>query len=255
MLHNYMLSLDGIAEMGREVIYYDQIGCGKSSIPESRPDFWSAELFEEELGVMREALGLEECHIIGQSWGGMLAMQYALSQPQGVKSMVGASSPASIPLWVEEANRLLEWMPADMKAAIEKGLAEENYESPEYLAASDEYYRRHVINIDPVPDYVIESLSNAGEVYHVMQGYNEFMVIGKLKNWDITGRLHEITIPTLLTSGVTDEATPWIVKKEFDLIPDCEWALLMGTHLVHVEKKDEYNRIVEDFLSRKEGRK
>jgi proline-specific peptidase len=248
-LHNYLKSLDGVAELGREVIYYDQLGCGNSPTPDD-PDLWTTQLWQEEIDVVREALGLDEVHILGQSWGGMLAMQYAIAQPKGVKSMVVASSPASMTLWESEAMRLLQWLPTPMKEAIEKGLAEGQYDSPEYLEAADEYYRRHVCYLDPQPDYVAYSFSHMGPVYHTMQGYNEFMVIGKLTGWDVTDRLPEITIPTLVTSGVMDEATPLIAKQIHDLIPNSEWALLMGTHLVHVELKDEYNRVVEDFFSR-----
>jgi proline iminopeptidase/L-proline amide hydrolase len=248
-LHNYLKSLDGVAEMGREVIYYDQLGCGNSPTP-YLPDLWSQELWLEEIDVLRDALGLDEVHLLGQSWGGMLAMLYAIGQPQGVKSMVVASSPASIPLWVSEANRLIEWLPEEHRNAIVKGLAEEDYESPEYLAASEVYYLRHVCNLVPQPDYVEYSFSHMGEVYHVMQGYNEFMVVGKMADYDVVDQLPSIKIPTLVTSGTVDEATPLIAKQIFDGIPGCEWALLEGTHLVHVEQKDLYNQTVEDFFSR-----
>jgi proline iminopeptidase/L-proline amide hydrolase len=164
--------------------------------------------------------------------------------------MVIASSPASIPLWVSEANRLIEWLPEEHREALQKGLREGDYESPEYLAASEVYYLRHVCNMVPQPDYVEYSFANMSEVYHVMQGYNEFMVIGKMADYDVTADLPNVTIPTLVTSGLMDEATPLIAKQVADLIPGAEWELLMGTHLVHVELKDEYNRIVEDFFSR-----
>ncbi|GHV96079.1 proline iminopeptidase [Spirochaetia bacterium] len=249
--HNYLESMEDIADFGREVIFYDQLGCGNSTIP-SNPDLWSAKLFEEEIDVMRKALGLEKVHILGQSWGGMLLMQYAISRPKGIISMVVASSPASMDLWLSEANRLIDWLPPEMAGALKKADASGDYTSPDYKAAYAEYYRRHVCNLDPYPDFVSASFDNMGEPYYVMQGNSEFVVTGKLKGWDVTGDLHKITIPTLLTSGVMDEATPLIVKTIYDRIPDCEWALIMGTHLVHVEQRDEYNRIVEEFLSRKE---
>jgi proline iminopeptidase/L-proline amide hydrolase len=249
-LHNYLKSLDGLAAAyGREVIYYDQLGCGKS--PGGDPELWDTTLWVEELDVMRDALGLDEVHLLGQSWGGMLAMQYALTQPKGVKSMVVASSPASIPLWEEEANRLLSYLPQAEQDAIHKGLDEEVYDSPEYLAAADVFYDRHVAHFpDGMPADVEYSLANAGECYYTMQGYNEFMVIGKLKGWDITDRLHEITIPTLLTSGHADEASPLIVKEIYDRIPGAEWELLRGTHMVHAERPEEYNALVEAFFEK-----
>jgi pimeloyl-ACP methyl ester carboxylesterase len=79
------------------------------------------------------------------------------------------------------------------------------------------------------------------------------MVIGKLKGWDVTSRLHEITVPTLLVSGVSDEVTPLLVKEEYDRIPKAEWHLLPGTHLIHVEQRETYNHLVEKFLSKQES--
>lgn len=245
-------SLDDLAKMGRSIIYYDQLGCGKSPVP-SNPDLWSTGLWEEEIDVVREALNLTEVHILGQSWGGMLAMQYAISKPKGIKSMVVASSPASIALWVEEANRLISYLPKQMQEAIYEGENNKNYTSPAYKEAYDEYYKRHVCNMDSYPDYVDRSFSQAGEVYMVMQGASEFVVQGKLRGWDVTDQLATITIPTLLTSGDMDEATPLIVKNIYDRIPNCEWELLHGTHLVHVEKRDEYNNVINNYLNKMEA--
>ncbi len=252
-LHNYLESLDGIAEKyGRQVIYYDQTGCGKSATP-PRPDVWSAEYLEEELVEVRRALHLDHIHLLGQSWGGMLAMQYATHLPAGIASMVVASSPASIPLWVKEANRLRSYLPEDMQEALKRADVDGDYERPEVVAASDEYYRRHVCKLDPYPDFVTASFDNMGEIYMVMQGASEFVVTGKLKDWDITADLHKITIPTLVTSGQLDEATPLIAKQVTDNIPGAKWVMFEGgTHLCHVEFADEYNEIVNNFMCQHE---
>jgi proline-specific peptidase len=249
--HNYLESLEDIADNGRQVIFYDQLGCGNSTIP-SNPALWEAKLWQEEIDVIRDALKLDKVHILGQSWGGMLLMQYAIAQPEGVISMIVASSPASMDLWLSEAGRLIGYLPSEMREALKKGDASGEVNTPEYKAAYDEYYRRHVCMLEPYPDFVSQSFSNMGEPYYVMQGNSEFVVTGKLKGWDVTGDLCKITIPTLLTSGVMDEATPFIVKTMYDRIPDCEWELLMGTHLVHVEQRETYNSIVENFMRKKE---
>ena len=99
------------AETGRRVIFYDQLGCGRSSIPESKPEMWTVQLYIDELNTLRQALGLDRIHLLGQSWGGMLGMEYALTQPQGLESLTVASSPASMIQWVEEANRGRRWSP------------------------------------------------------------------------------------------------------------------------------------------------
>ena len=90
------------------------------------------------------------------------------------------------------------------------------------------------------------------EVYHTMQGMSEFVVTGKLSHWSVVDKLADICIPTLVTSGTADEATPLISKQIVDGIPGAEWALLEGTHCVHLERVEEYNATVEEFLERHE---
>lgn len=249
--HDYLESLDDIAQMGRTVIYYDQLGCGKSLMP-SKPDMWNVKLWEEEIDVIRKALKLDEVHILGQSWGGMLAMQYAINHPVGIKSMVVSSSPASMKLWQSEAKRLISLLPETYKEAIENGELTGQYQTEEYQAALQEYYRRHVCSVIPKPEYVQRSDDQTGDVYKVMEGPSEFTVTGKLKDWDISEDLYKINIPTLLTSGTDDEATPFIMKEIYDRIPNCKWELLQGTHLVHVEQREKFNQIVHNFFEKHE---
>ncbi|MGN1338781.1 MAG: proline iminopeptidase-family hydrolase [Oscillospiraceae bacterium] len=252
--HDYLESLDGIAEKyGRQVIYYDQLGCGKSVVPGSHPDMWCAELWEEEVDVVRKALGLDKIHILGQSWGGMLTMQYAINkQPEGVSSIIIASSPASMDLWLSEANRLRSYLPEHMQTALKQADVDGDYSRPEVVEASDEYYRRHVCRIVPHPDFVDRSFDQMGEPYMVMQGASEFVVTGKMRDWDYSDRLDRINIPTLVTSGIDDEATPAISKQIYDGVKDCRWELIPGTHLCHVEYPDLYNSIVEKFMEEHE---
>lgn len=245
--HDYLESLDDIALMGRTVIYYDQLGCGKSVVP-SNPEMWNVNLWQQEIDVVRQALKLDEVHILGQSWGGMLAMQYAITLPEGIKSMVVSSSPASMKLWQQEAKRLIRLLSPKDQEAIEKAEKSNQYDTPEFQAAMAEYDRRHVCSILPKPEFVQRSNEQTGEVYAVMEGPSEFSVTGKLRDWDITEDLHKIKIPTLLTSGTDDEATPYIMKQILDQIPDCRWELLQGTHLVHVEQREAFNQIVNQFL-------
>lgn len=252
--HDYLESLDGIAEKyGRAVVYYDQLGCGKSRPEGSHPDIWCAELWEEELDVVRKALGLDRIHLLGQSWGGMLAIQYLINRkPEGVASAVIASSPASIPLWVEEAQRLISFMPQDMQDALAEAARTRDYSTPEAQRASAEYYRRHVCSLSPYPEYVSRSFDQMGESYTLTWGESEYVVTGNLQGWDYSDRLGEIKVPVLVTSGRADEASPVISKQLLDNIPDCRWELFPGTHLCHVENKDKYNLTVEQFMSEHE---
>ena len=99
--HDYIESLEDMARTGRRVIFYDQLGAGNSDRP-SDPEMWTVELFLDELRTIRDELALDRVHLFGSSWGGMLAMEYALTKPDGLASLVLASSPSSIPIWAEE---------------------------------------------------------------------------------------------------------------------------------------------------------
>jgi len=253
--HDYLEPLEALAATGRRVIFYDQLGAGNSEHVHN-PALWTVPLFVEELGVVRQALGLERVHIFGQSWGGMLAMQYALTQPAGLASLIVADSPASMLQWVAEANRLRALLPAEVQATLLAHEAAGTTTDPAYEQAMLVFYRRHVCRLDPWPDCVnrsFEKLAQAPEVYHTMNGPSEFHVTGVIKNWDIVDRLGEIHVPTLVLSGRYDEATPLIAETVQRGIPGAEWVLFEhSAHLPHVEETERCLRVVTDFLARRE---
>ena len=135
------------------MILYDQLGCGRSPYPDD-PAKWTVELFVDEVDAVRDALGLEHVHLLGQSWGGMLGMEYALTQPDRRREPVICDSPSSMPLWVSEANRLRAALPADVQETLLRHEREGTTDSAEYLAACDVFYDRHVCRVRPYPDYV-----------------------------------------------------------------------------------------------------
>lgn len=254
--HDYLESLDAMAATGRRVIYYDQLGCGNSSLPHPTPEMWTVELFVEEIDTVRKALGLERIHLLGQSWGGMLAMEYMLTQPKGIASLTIASSPASMKQWVAEANRLRAKLPVDVQAALDKHEAAGTTSDPEYVAATDAFYAQHVCRVLPRPDYVARSFRAIDvnpEVYNTMNGPNEFFVVGTLKKWDIIDRLPEISAPTLVTSGKYDEATPLIAGTVYTGIPGARWVTFdHSSHMAHVEETDRYIRVLSAWLAENE---
>ena len=198
--HDYMESMGELARGGRRVIMYDQLGCGKSPVP-SNPDMWTVELFVEEVDVVRQALGLERLHILGQSWGGMLGMEYALTQPEGVESLIICDSPGRMDLWVEEANRLRADLPSDVQETLLKHEQAGTTDDPAYEEACLVFYNRHVCRV-PWSDSVSRSFAQMpNEVYMTMNGPSEFHCIGTLRTWDVTPRLGEIDVPTLVISG------------------------------------------------------
>jgi len=252
--HNYCEPIaDVLAQTGRAAVLYDQIGCGNSThLPDKPKEFWTPELFMEELVLLTQHLGISnKYNIVGQSWGGMLGMQFAISKPKGLNAMVIADSPASMEVWVSEANKLRKELPPEVEATLLKHEAAETTEDPEYVAAVDVFYSRHLCRI-PQPPYVVasfEQLAADPTVYHTMNGPSEFHVIGSLKHWDIRPQLKEISTPTLLVSGQYDEATPAMVKEIHGLIPGSKWELFAeSSHMPHVEEPAKFKRVVAEFL-------
>ena len=252
--HNYCEPIaEVLAQTGRAAVLYDQIGCGNSThLPDKPKEFWTPQLFMEELVLLTEHLGISNKYdIVGQSWGGMLGMQFAITKPKGLNALVVADSPASMEVWVSEANKLRKELPPEVEATLLKHEAAETTEDPEYVAAVDVFYSRHLCRI-PQPPYVLasfEQLAADPTVYHTMNGPSEFHVIGSLKHWDIRPQLKEITTPTLLVSGEYDEATPAMVKEIHGLIPGSKWELFAeSSHMPHVEEPAKFKRVVSEFL-------
>ena len=249
MPHDYMESLGRMASTGRRVIFYDQLGCGRSDRPDD-PSLWTVGLFLDELRTVIDHLGLDRYHLLGSSWGGMLAMEHALTAPKGLASLVLASAPASIPQWIAEANRLRQDLRPDIQATLARHEADGTTDHPAYEAATMAFYRRHLCRLDPWPDALDRTFAGMGaQVYQTMFGPSEFHATGLLKDWDITARLPEIDIPTLVTSGKYDEATPLVAETVRDGIPGAEWVLFEhSAHMAFAEEPERYIQVLDGFL-------
>lgn len=248
--HNYVTSLSDLAEQsGRQVIYYDQIGCGKSVAP-SDPSRWVPELFLKELENLITFLHIGKHHVFGNSWGGMLAIEYAATQPKDLVSVILSSSPISIPQWNTECARLLSEMPDDIRLPLEKGEATGARDTKEYEEALDKFYQAHVCTVE-MPDFVVESFANMGEVYHTMQGESELRLTGSLKDYDLTDKLPLIQVPTLVTSGKYDQCTSLVVQTTLDGIKDSQAVLFENSaHLAFVEERELFMKTAEDFMEK-----
>jgi L-proline amide hydrolase len=260
--HDYLEPMAGLAASGRPCVFYDQLGNGHSEhLPDVPSDFWTPELFQRELVALAADLGIASgYHVVGQSWGGMLAMLHALEHPSGLRSITVCNSPASMRLWVAEANRLRADLPPDVQATLLRHEADETTDSPEYKEAMLVFYERHVCRF-PVaewPAFVTRSfdaMDSDPTVYHTMNGPSEFHTIGSLLDWNITDRLSGIDVPTLLISGEFDEATPHIVEQIHTRIPGARWELVAGTsHLTHVEEPEIWLALVGAFLDEVDAR-
>ncbi len=253
--HDYMESLEGLADR-RRVIFFDQLGCGRSDRPDDE-SLWTVKRFVEEVEAVRQALGLESFHLFGSSWGGMLAMEYTLARrPPQVESLILCSSPASIPRWVEGCKELLEDLPEWNQRTI-KHHEEHGFTScPHYAAAILEFYRRHVCRLEEWPDGVERAFRDAGyEVYGYMNGPSEFTVVGTLRDWSVEDRLGEIDKPTLVISGEHDELRPEHARSIHEAIARSELQILDGcSHLSFAEDPETFFRLTNDFLDRVEAR-
>jgi proline iminopeptidase len=243
--------LKPLAALGddRPVIFYDQLGCGHSDHP-TDSTLWTIDRFVQELVAVREALGLNEVHILGTSWGTMLAVDYVLKKPGGVRSLVLASPALSIPRWVHDADSLKSTLPESTRSAIARHEADGTYDSPEYQSAMLEYYHRFVCRRNPWPADVESTFAQLGQsVYMAMCGPSEFTITGSLKSYDRTGRLHEITVPTLFTAGRYDEAAPSTVQYYSSLMPGSRVEIFENSaHVTMEDEPERYVQVVRDFL-------
>lgn len=200
--HNYFEVLDKIAESGRQVIMYDQIGCGNSFV-EGHPELFNADTWIKELIALREHLGLDEIHLLGQSWGGMQAIWYALEyKPKGIKSYILSSTLSSASLWETEQKRRISYMDeADQKALLD-AVNTGDYSSKEYSDALDKFMKMYCAGevTENDPECLRRPKKSGAEAYVVGWGHNEFSPSGTLAGYEFTDRLHEIEEPCLITN-------------------------------------------------------
>jgi L-proline amide hydrolase len=246
--------MTALADAGWPVVHYDQLGNGGSTrLPDKGTDFWTVELFRDELENLLQHLEIRNDYILfGQSWGGMLAASHAGDRPAGLRGLVIANSPASMPLWLQEMKVLRERLPADVQATLVRHEAAGTTDTAEYFAAMRVFYDRHVCRVLPWPrDYLATfmEINDDPTVYHAMNGPNEFHVIGSLKNWSVEDVLPHIEVPTLLLSGRHDEATPATVQPYFDGIETVRWEIFENSsHMPHLEEPERFFPVLIEFL-------
>ena len=253
--HDYLEPLEALAT-DRTVILYDQLGCGKSDQPDD-PSLWTIDRFVAEVAAVRRALGLDHVHLFGSSWGGWLAIEYMLTHPTGITSLTLASTSASIQQFVAEAERLKAALPQDTRRVMERYEQAQDWHHPDYEAAVMLFYQRHLCRLDPWPDCLQRSSHNLDDnaVYASLNGPNEFIVTGALKDWDRTDRLGEITVPTLITVGRFDEIPPACAETLHRGIPGSQLRMFEhSAHVAHIEEPEAYRTTLADFFSRVEER-
>ena len=242
--HNYFEVLDRLAdEDDRMIVMYDQIGCGNSYL-DGHKELWTKEVWMEELIELRKFLNLDTCHIIGQSWGGMMQICYGIDyDTPGVKSFIISSGHPSSSLWEKEGLRRIKMMPEDMQEAINHALSTGDYTGEAYDRAVNEYMARYCDYWlgEDAPECCKRPKKSGSEAYVEGWGPNEFAPTGTLRDFEYIDRLGEIKIPSLIMSGISDLCSPLVAKTMADGIPNSEWILWENArHTCFVDRCDDY---------------
>jgi len=254
--HNYFESFDRLAEQtGRPVVMYDQLGCGESSMPSDK-NLWQASTWIAELKALRTYLGLKRVHLLGQSWGGMLAIIYLCDhQPAGIQSLILASTLSSAKLWAQEEHRLIKAMSLAEQQAIAQAEATGNFSEPAYQAANNHFMQLNAAGpVTAASPEFLRRPKHAGTVaYETAWGPNEYCPTGTLRDYDYTEKLAQISTPTLVTSGVNDLCTPLIAKTMVDHLPNADWTLFAHSrHMAFIDEPAAYFKRLESWLAQQD---
>jgi proline iminopeptidase len=252
--HDYLLPMRDLAKLGYKVVFYDQLGCGRSELPKNNALF-TVERGVEELEEFRKAMKLGKIHLMGSSYGGMLALAYALKYQRNLRGLITTGGLASAPLTIAEMQRLKSELPPDVLRTMEKYEAKGEYENPNYEKAVMVFYKRHLLRRKkwpPEQEYTMSHVSKP--VYGTMNGPNEFTIIGGIRYWDVTDQLHNIRVPTLVTGGKYDEVTPKVAKSIHDHIKGSKLVIFeRSSHLAMWEERSKYMKTLDRFMRSVDG--
>jgi proline iminopeptidase len=232
--------------------YYDQLGCGFSDQP-GDARLWTIERFTAELEEVRAALGLEKLVLFGHSWGGMLAIEYALRHRERLGGLVISNMTASIDSYLVRINALRGQLPPEKLRRLTELEKSQAYDSPEYeRIVFDDLYRKHICRLDPWPEPVARAVrSLSAPVYNTMQGQSEFEVTGVLKGWDRWKDLHRIETRTLILGGHYDTMDPQDLRRMSRLLPNAATVICEnGSHLSMYDDQQTYFAALLAFLDK-----
>ena len=246
--HNYISSLERLADE-REVIFWDQLGCGNSERP-SDPALWTMERSVAEMHAVVKELGLNGFHIFGNSWGGMLAQQYALDVTPRAASLTISNSIASIPQFSEMVTRLKAALDPATQSAIDHHEAAGTTHSPEYQAAIRTWNETYLCRVRPWPAELEDAFRRMGtEIFETMFGASDFNIVGTIRNWDVFDRLTEIALPTLVLAGRFDECVPEHMWDMHQRIAGSQFELFESSaHMPFIEEPDRFDQVMREFL-------
>ncbi|HEY0106399.1 MAG TPA: proline iminopeptidase-family hydrolase [Rhizomicrobium sp.] len=240
---------DFLPPAGLGFYYYDQLGCGNSDHPNDDA-LWTVARYVEEVEAVRRALGLENFILYGHSWGGILAIEYALKYQRHLSRLVISDMTASVPEYVRYARRIRGALPAADQATLTKYEALHKTDAPAYQAVMSRIYAEHVLRLKDLPEPVARAFAKANQhIYNLLQGPNEFVITGTLRNWDRWADLPKIGTPTLVMGARYDEMDPDQIRREGRLIPHARTFIsAKGSHLCMWDDQDAYFAALIRFL-------
>jgi proline iminopeptidase len=240
----------------REVIWYDQLGVGKSD-PVEDPSLLVVDRYLDELAAVINGLGLQRPHVYGHSWGGMLNLQYAAERAPDWTSLIAASPLASAQRFSHECRLLMSQMPGDVLERVYGRELAGKIDDPDFMAAQMEFMRVHILR-NPNPPVEIDLAKASYITFRTLLGHGDYNITGNLKDWDIFDELHKIRVPTLIIGGEFDYTAP---SHLFDIaarIPGAEHVTQRGcAHMAYLEAepiRNEHIAIIRDFMSGAEAR-
>ena len=252
--HQYMEVFESFfPKEGFEFYEYDQLGCGNSDKP-ADTSLWVLDRFVEEVEQVRQAIGADSTnfYILGNSWGGILGMQYALKYQDKMKSLIVANMMASCPDYGKYAEEVLsKQMDPKVLAEIRAIEAKGDFSNPRYMELlGPNFYNEHLCRVDPWPEPVSRSFASTNQtIYVMMQGPSEFGIGGNLANWDVKNRLKEIRIPTLMIGAKHDTMDPKAMEEQSKLVQKGRYLYCPnGSHLAMYDDQKVFMNGVIQFI-------
>ena len=252
--HEYLECFeDFLPRNGIEFYYYDQLGSGNSDAPDD-PSLWTVERFTREVEQVRQGLGLEKFYLYGQSWGGMLAIEYALRYGQHLRGVVISNMVASIADYQAYIGRLRRRLPESVRRVLDEYEARQDFGNPEYQKVLlERVYARHLCRVFPFPEPLDRAFRHMNAaIYNYMQGPNEFVVTGAFKDWDRRKDLGNISVRTLLMGARYDTMDPAAIRRMAASMPNARAVISeRGSHLAMYDDQEWYFRELIRFLKQK----
>lgn len=260
MTHEYMECFETFFQReGFEFYEYDQLGSYYSDQP-TDSSLWTTARFVEEVEQVRKAIGADSSNffILGNSWGGLLAMEYALKYQRNCKGVIVANMMASATEYGRYAEDVLaKQMKPEVLAEVRALEAKGDYDNPRYMdLLIPNFYTVHLCRLPELPDAVNRSFKHMNNtIYRMMQGPSEFGVSGRLANWDIKSRLPEITVPTLMVGAKFDTMDPKAMEEQSKLVKNGSYLYCPnGSHLSMWDDQQVFMNGVIDFIHKVDAR-